>query len=99
MEKEKLIRKLNWFYSLEVNQVDLYAAQSKLVDVMYIKKTLERVSMIEQKHVENIAKKIKELGEKPIFLSDIIAPITGKISGNITGRISIIKLLKINISL
>lgn len=29
MDKEELINSLNWFYSLELNQVDLYLAQIK----------------------------------------------------------------------
>ena len=30
MEREDLLRKLNWFYTLEVSQVGLYVAQSKV---------------------------------------------------------------------
>ena len=29
MDKDKLVSRLNWFYSLELNQVDLYKQQSK----------------------------------------------------------------------
>ena len=99
MEQKKVIAKLNWFYSLELNQVDLYIAESKKTDDIYIKNTLKRVSVIEQQHVDNIASKIKKLGEKPTFLGDVIAPITGKIGGNIIGLTGVINMLKINIKL
>ena len=94
-----LIHKLNWFYSLELNQVDLYTAQSKHVKDMYVKKTLKRVAIIEQQHVDNIADTIHQYGETPTRLGDIIAPITGKITGNITGKAGLINLLKANIVL
>ncbi len=29
MDREKLITKLNWFFNLELNQVDLYTSQSR----------------------------------------------------------------------
>ena len=54
MEKAEIIKKLNWFYLLEINQVHLYRMQSRRVDDIYLQKALERVVEIEQGHVENI---------------------------------------------
>ncbi|MCW3490703.1 ferritin-like domain-containing protein, partial [Dethiobacter alkaliphilus] len=68
MDSKELIHKLNWFYSLELNQVDLYMAQSNQIDDIYIRKALERASYVEQQHVDNIAEIIKELGSKPTVL-------------------------------
>jgi len=99
LNKEQIIRKLNWFYSLELNQVELYIAQSKQSDDIYLSKVFERAASIEQQHVNNIAQKIKELGAKPIVLGNIIAPILGKIGGNITSMTGIIPMLKANILL
>lgn len=31
MNERELVAKLNWFYSLELNQVDLYTAQARAV--------------------------------------------------------------------
>jgi len=65
MDREKLISKLNWFFNLELNQVDLYTSQSKHSHDPYVKIAFERIAYIEQQHVDNIADKIKELGGKP----------------------------------
>ena len=54
MDKETLISKLNWFYSLEINQVDLYMAQSKTFKGSYESVVFERTAYIEQQHVDNI---------------------------------------------
>ncbi len=97
MNKEQIISKLNWFYSLELNQVDLYMAQSKRTDDIYISKVFERAAYVEQQHVDNIAEKIKELGSKPTILGDAIAPILGRIGGNVLSITGIIPMLKANI--
>jgi len=101
MNNEELIHKLNWFYSLELNQVDLYMAQSKQIrnKDFYISKVLERASYIEQQHVDKIADKIKSLGKTPTSLGDVIAPIIGKMGGNVVAMTGLITMLKVNIML
>lgn len=100
MEKEIfLIHKLNWFYSLEMNQVDLYLAQSKNVDDYYVKKLFERTAEIEQGHVDHIAQMIKVLGREPSHLGEVIGPITGKVAGTITGKTGLMNMLRIDIAL
>ncbi|KJS21103.1 MAG: cytochrome B [Clostridiaceae bacterium BRH_c20a] len=76
-------------------------AQSKQIKNMdyYISKVLERASYIEQQHVDNIADKIKSLGKTPTSLGDVIAPILGKMSGNLVARTGLITMLKVNIML
>ena len=99
MKLKKIIRKLNWFYTLEKNQVDLYTGQSENVEDIYTKKTLKRVSLIEQKHVENIADQLKSYGAQPTVIGDVLGPLMGKIAGKITGKTNISTFLKFNIAL
>ena len=99
MEHHQLVRKLNWFYSLELNQVQYYSEQSKRVNDIYLKKILERVADIEQAHVDNISAKIKGLGGNLTFLGETIAPFTGKTLGFITENVGIVALLNTNIAL
>lgn len=72
---------MNWFYSLELTQVDLYTAQSQGVDDIYLSRALKRVAMIEQQHVDNIARKIRGLGKEPTKLGDVVAPFLGELAG------------------
>jgi len=83
MDKDTLISKLNWFYSLELNQVDLYFAQSKAFKGRYSGLVFERCAFIEQNHVDNIGEKIKELGSNPTVLGDLISPLLGKMAGSL----------------
>lgn len=99
LNRQQLIDKLNWFYSLELSQVDLYTAQSRRTEDTYISKVLERVAVIEQQHVDNIADKIKELGGKPTFLGELLAPVTGKILGKAVSLAGTVAALKADISL
>ena len=99
MNKKDIIQKLNWFYSLEMNQVELYIAQSKSVNDIYFKKTLERVAMIEEQHVKNISEMIKQYGGTPTSVGELFAPLTGKIAGNIIGWSGLANLLKADIAL
>lgn len=94
-----IIRTLNWFYSLELNQVDLYTAQSKHFEDQYIARTLARVAVIEQQHVDNIADLIKNFGKTPTRIGDTIAPITGKVAGKAVSAAGLAATLRINIKL
>ena len=97
MDKDTLISKLNWFYSLELNQVDLYNAQSKAFKGRYSGLVFERCAYIEQNHVDNIGEKIKELGGKPTVLGDIISPLIGKVAGELIAMTGLEDTLAINI--
>ena len=94
MTEDKLIPKLNWFYNLELNQVDLYTAQSKAEKDDYISLAFKRIAYIEQQHIYNIGSLIKKLGYKPPPMADIITPIIGNILGkglSLTGTASVLK--------
>ena len=97
MNREDLLSKLNWFYSLELNQVDLYMAQSKTFEGSYESIVFERTAYIEQQHVDNIAEKIKELGGTPTKLGDVISPILGSIAGELISLAGVENTLQANI--
>ncbi len=97
MDKEKLISRLNWFYSLELNQVDLYKSQSKAFADEYAGLVFDKLAEIEQLHVDNIFAKISELGTTPTKIGDVISPIIGSIAGKIIGMNELHDVLKINI--
>ena len=97
MDTDTLISKLNWFYSLELNQVDLYNAQSKAFKGSYSGLVFERCASIEQEHVDNIGEKITQLGGKPTTLGDIISPLIGKVAGELIAMTGLEDTLAINI--
>lgn len=98
MTKDELISTLNWFYSLELEQVDLYMAQSRQMKDIYLKKALERIAVVEQQHVDNIAAQIKKYGANPSPVGDILAPIVGKVMGSAVGIAGPLAVLKIDIA-
>jgi bacterioferritin len=97
MNREKLISRLNWFFNLELNQVDLYTSQSRYSHDPYVKIAFERISYIEQQHVDNIADKIKELGGKPSKIGDVLAPIAGGAAGTVLSLAGLSNVLRANI--
>ncbi|MEW5954675.1 MAG: ferritin-like domain-containing protein [Bacillota bacterium] len=99
MNEKQLIAKLNWFYSLELSQADLYTAQSRNMEDIYLAKTLARIAVIEQQHVDNIAAEIKRRGAEPTMLGDVISPILGKVAGSFTGFMGPKTVLKVGIDL
>jgi len=99
VEKAEIIKKLNWFYLLEINQVHLYRMQSRQVDDIYLQKALERVAEIEQGHVENIRAKIFEMGGTPGTFGEITGPLSGSVAGLAIGAAGTVALLKANIQL
>ncbi|MCL6639281.1 MAG: ferritin-like domain-containing protein [Firmicutes bacterium] len=99
MQREALIARLNWFYSLELQQVELYAAQAKAAADIYLAKALARIAVVEQQHVDNIAAAIRRLGGEPNRLGDVAAPLIGKAAGTLTGSLGAAVMLKANIAL
>ena len=97
MNKEQLITRLNWFYSLERNQVDLYTSQSSSFNEHYTGLVFERISYIEQQHVDNIAHTIKDLGANPSLIGDVLSPIIGSLAGKLISLTGLAEVLKINI--
>lgn len=98
MKDSYLISKLNWFYSLEVTQVDNYMTQSKAIEHPYISLALARFAAIEQEHVENIAAYIKNMGEEPTASGDTVSSYLGKIVGKITPSTGLMNMLRINVA-
>lgn len=97
MDKGKLISRLNWFFNLELNQVDLYTSQSRFSRDPYVKIAFERIAYIEQQHVDNIADKIKELGGKPSKTGDMLAPMLGSVTGTVLSTAGLSNVLRVNI--
>lgn len=96
MDKDQLISRLNWFYSLELNQVDLYKAQSKAFADEYVGLVFKRLAVIEQGHVENLSARITEMGAKPTIIGDVISPIIGNLAGKVIGSMELEEVLKVN---
>lgn len=99
MNERELIANLNWVYSLELNQVDLYIAQARAVEDIYLAKTFARIAAIEQQHVDNMAAEIKRRGAEPTKLGDVISPLLGKTTGFLSGLAGPKAMLKLNINL
>ncbi len=99
MNREDLIAKLNWFYSLELNQVDWYRVQSGNFIGSYESIIFERTADIEQEHVDKIAYQIRKLDGVPTKLGDILSPILGKVAGSLVSISGIENVLKADILL
>lgn len=99
MHEKKIIAKLNWFYSLELNQVDLYSAQARAVEDIYLSRALGRIAVIEQQHVDNMAAEIRRRGAEPTKLGDVISPLLGKTAGSLSSLAGPKWILKLGITL
>ncbi len=99
MNNEELVDRLNWFYSLELSQVDLYKTQSRNFADQYPGLIFERVSAIEQGHVDNIKDIIINFGRNPTKLGEVISPVIGTIGGAVIGLAGINKVLEANIAI
>jgi len=99
MDKEDLLRRLNWFYSLELNQVELYKAQAKQFKDRYAGQVFERVSQIEQAHVDSITKQITGFGANPTSLGEVVSPIIGMSLGSLMSLTGLERVLQLNTEL
>ncbi|KXS42151.1 MULTISPECIES: demethoxyubiquinone hydroxylase family protein [unclassified Candidatus Frackibacter] len=99
MNKKLLIAYLNWFYTLELEQVTLYKEQARASNDDYIKEVLKHLAAIEQRHVENISNSLKRLGTNPSKVGEIIGPIFGKPFSELTTMFGTVNLFRVNILL
>lgn len=99
MDKHRLLEKLNWFYSLEINQVDMYRKQSKKTEDPHLARALNKFAEIERGHVENICSTIERLGANPSFLWEVAGEISGAITGTLSSLPSREETLRFNITL
>jgi len=84
MDNKTLIKWLNWFYTLEMSQVDLYLNQAKKSSDYYIGNVLLRIAEIEAGHAKIFNNFLVKLGSKPAKIDSLISRITGNIPGHIT---------------
>jgi len=99
MDIEKVISKLNWFYTLEINQVDLYMTQSRKAEDLHLQRALKKFAEIEQGHVENIREMIEQLGQTHTLAGEVLGEITGKIAGKLSSLPSPAETLKFDVAL
>lgn len=99
MQQEDLLRKLNWFYTLELSQVDLYVAQSKKFKGSYESIVFERMALVEQDHADYLAAVIRELGGEPHEIGDVISPLFGGLLGKTLAFTGLKKTLQGNLKI
>lgn len=99
MKLEHLVAKLNWFYSLETNQVDLYKTQSRDAGDPHLAAALLKFAEVEQGHVENIRGLINHLGARPTVLGEVMGELTGILAGKLSSIISWEKTLNFDIAI
>lgn len=79
-----LLRWLNWFYTLEMGQIDLYVNQAKQSNDDYIKHVLLKIAEIELNHARMFKDIIIRLGSKPLKIDSLLSYITGLLPGKLT---------------
>lgn len=99
MKRESLLAKLNWFYSLEINQVDLYKTQSRQAKDPHLAIALIKFAEIEQDHVENFRELIERLGASPTVIGEVAGELIGKFAGSLSAIVSWEKVIKFNIAI
>ncbi|HHU62673.1 MAG TPA: ferritin-like domain-containing protein [Clostridiales bacterium] len=99
MDVQNIINKLNWFYMLELMQVDSYINQSRLSKNPQICHALERFAYIEQQHANNIRHQLARFGAKPNPSATVIPPWIGRIVGKTAPAMGEFLMLRLNISI
>lgn len=99
MNSKDLIRKLNWFYSLETQQYNMYKKQATWIGDKYLSKVFNQLSEIEYQHAQKIEKHIVNLGGEATVIGEVLGTISGKTMGGLTSIINVKRFYQINILL
>lgn len=94
MEREKVLKTLQFFLTLEKSQVEFYGIQSKWAKDRELKKGLLRLQSIEQSHVDNLSVIIEKMGGNPSMVTEI-GKLGGVIFGETSGLVGDVAMLKL----
>jgi len=90
---------LNWFYTMELTQLDLYLNQAKRSKDDYIARVLVKTAEIELKHALGFKKFILKLGGEPTRLGELFSFLSGYIPGRLTNYFGTVNLFTYNYTL
>ncbi|WP_041605679.1 demethoxyubiquinone hydroxylase family protein [Halothermothrix orenii] len=96
MEDSKLLKWLNWFYTLELAQTDLYLNQAKGSKDRYMARVLIKLGEIEKTHALRFSDIIVKLGGKPTRIGALFSYLSGYIPGRLTPYIGTVNLFYVN---
>lgn len=99
LKEKDLIRSLNWFYTLEIEQVGLYQTQARAAVDIYLRQVLRRVASIEKEHVINLEAEIRRRGATPTRTGAVIAPLLGVTAATVLNWTNTRTILWTNITL
>ncbi|GAB6136897.1 ferritin-like domain-containing protein [Halanaerobaculum tunisiense] len=99
MEDRRLIKILNWFYFLEINQYQLYKKQKEESKDDYIKKVLDKFAKVEKDHVLILEREIRHLGGQSSELGTDLGLLFGATTGSLTSWGGTVNLFSVNLAL
>lgn len=94
-----LLLRLNWFYTLENEQVRFYLTKAKQSEDSYDERMLLYASDVEAGHVRNIAEWIYRFGGQPTDLGEELGKLFGTVVGKLDGLTGIDRMFAVSIFL
>lgn len=99
MQRDILIKWLNWFYTLEMSQVELYLTQARHSNDDYLANVLLTLAATEIRHAESIKEIIIKLDSQVMLIDKLLSQIIGYIPGQVSPFIGKSNLYYYNYSL
>lgn len=96
MNKNILLKWLNWFYTLEMSQVELYLNQARYSNDAYLASVLLSMAETETGHAKSIKEIIFKLDSRPMLIDKLLSQIIGFIPGRLSSFIGNYNLLWYN---
>jgi bacterioferritin len=94
MRVNEIEQKLRWFYTLELEQIDIYERQSEHIKDDYIKRVLNHFISIERNHVKSFLKQFEMFDFKPKRQLGAILTYMGEAGGTATAMAGVSNMLK-----
>ncbi len=99
MNRNILLKWLNWFYTLEMSQVELYLNQAKQSNDTYLTGVLLNMAETETKHAKSIKEIIIKLDSQPMLVDKLLSQIIGLLPAQLFSIIGEYNLLWYNFTL
>lgn len=99
MDIDAILRRLNWFYTLETEQTKYYLLKAAQSEDPYIQRVLRTISEVEAGHVKNIADWIVRLGGQPTHLGEELGMFIGTVAAKVSHIVGMDNMFEISIVL
>ncbi len=99
MQQQEIVAQLQYFYSLERQQADMYTSQGRQQADRYLAEVFRAFADVEQLHAERVATLLRQISGSATVVGGTLGQLTGRATGWTSAMTGLANLLRLDIAL